>query len=275
MLRPHILPAQNPAWTEPFPPFRIAGNLYYVGSEDLAAYLIVTPDGDILINTNLPESAEQIQGSVEKLGFHMKDIKVLLISHAHFDHAGGSAALLKMTGATYEVMDDDVPVVESGGAADFDVGKDPKDQFPLVKVDRVLHDGDTVSLGGTVLTAHKTAGHTRGYTTWTMPLQVNGTSADAVVVCSVTVLSTYKLAGNESYPGIARDYRHTFQTLRALPCDIFLASHSSAFGLQEKYARLGRDGPNPFVDPQGCKQFVAESQADFEAILKKQQNGPH
>jgi metallo-beta-lactamase class B len=274
-LRPQVLPAQNPAWTRPFPPFRIAGNLYYVGSEDLAAYLVVTPAGDILINSNLPESPEQIRASVEKLGFHMKDIKVLLISHAHFDHAGGGAAVLKMTGAKYEVMDGDVPVVESGGAADFDIGKDPKNRFPAAHVDRVLHDGDTVSLGGAVLTAHKTAGHTRGCTTWSMPVQVDGATANAVIVCSVTVLNSYKLAGTESYSGIAADYRHTFQTLRALPCDVFLASHASFFGSQEKYARLGQSSTNPFIDPQGYKQFIADSEAEFEAILKKQEHAQH
>lgn len=141
--------AATPEWTRPFPPFRIAGNLYYVGSEDLAAYLIVTPQGDILINSNLASSPPQIKHSVESLGFHFSDIKVLLISHAHFDHAAGSAQILRMTGAKYEVMDADAPVIESGGRSDFAFGHDKSMWFPPAHVDRLLHDGDTVELGGT------------------------------------------------------------------------------------------------------------------------------
>ncbi len=160
--------APNPAWTKPFPPFRIAGNLYYVGSEDLASYLIVTPKGDILINSSLESSVPLIRKSVETLGFHFSDIKILLISHAHYDHCAGSARIKQLTGAKYYVMDADVSVVESGGKTDFQYGAQPDMRFPPARVDRILHDGSTVSLGGTVLTAHLTAGHTRGTTTWTL-----------------------------------------------------------------------------------------------------------
>ena len=221
----------------PFPPFHIAGNLYYVGSEDLAAYLITTPQGNILINSNLDSSPAQIKQSVEKLGFHFADTKILLISHAHFDHCAGSAQILKMTRAKYEVMDADVPVVESGGKADFHYGGRKDLWFPAAHVDRVLHDGDTVSLGGTVLTARKTAGHTKGTTTWTLDETENGKTLHVVIVGSPNVNPGYKLVGNTAYPQIADDYRHEFQVLKSLPCDIFLGAHGGYFGMKEKYER--------------------------------------
>src|SRR5271156_2035067 len=148
--------ANNPDWTTPIAPFRIADNLYYVGSKDLASYLVVTPKGDILINSSLENSPPLIRKSVEQLGFHFSDIKILLISHAHADHDAGSAEVKRLTGAKYMVMDADVPVVESGGAKDFAY---PKDRYPATKVDRVLHDGDAVRLGGAVLVAHRNAGN--------------------------------------------------------------------------------------------------------------------
>ncbi len=164
-----------PEWTEPFPAFHIAGNLYYVGSKGLANYLITTPQGHILINSDLDANVPLIRASVEKLGFKFTDIKILLISHAHWDHDAGSALVKKLTGATYMVMDADVPVVESGGAADFHYGKDKASQYPPTKVDRVLHDGDEVKLGNTALVAHLTPGHTKGCTTWTMKVSEGGT----------------------------------------------------------------------------------------------------
>src|SRR5579875_1242871 len=162
----------HPRWTNPLPPFQIADNLYYVGSQDLAAYLVTTQAGNILINANLPSSPALIRRSVEKLGFRWAATKILLISHAHFDHAGGAAAIVKQTGAKFEVMDGDVDVMESGGVKDFAFG--PKPQFPPVRVDVTLHDGDKVTLGGVTLVAHRTAGHTRGTTTWTMEAHVPG-----------------------------------------------------------------------------------------------------
>jgi metallo-beta-lactamase class B len=166
----HVLAEIKSEWITPFPAFRIAPNLYYVGSQDLAAYLIVTPQGDILINSNLESSPQQIKKSIESLGFHMSDVKILLISHAHYDHCGGSAEILRETHAKYEVMAQDVPVIEAGGHNDFNYASDKTMWFPPAHVDRVLHDGDTVSLGGVTLTAHLTAGHTKGTTTWTCDL---------------------------------------------------------------------------------------------------------
>src|SRR6185295_1587624 len=152
-------------WTEPFPAFRIAGNLYYVGSKGLASYLITTPDGHILINSNLEANVPMIRMSVESLGFKFSDIKILLISHAHYDHCAGSAAIKQLTGAKYMVMEGDVEVVESGGKNDFQYGNDPTTLYPPTKVDRVLHDGDHVKLGDAKLTARLTPGHTKGCTT--------------------------------------------------------------------------------------------------------------
>jgi metallo-beta-lactamase class B len=212
----------NPDWTTPIAPFRIAGNLYYVGGKDLASYLIVTPKGDILINSSLESSVPMIRASLEQLGFKFKDIKILLISHSHADHDAGSAELIRQTGAKYMVMDGDVSVVESGGATDFAYAKDT---YAPAKVDRILHDGDAVKLGGSVLVARKTAGHTRGCTTWTMQVEERGRPLKAVIVGSWNVNPGWRLVDRPdqpaSYPGIAADYRRTFATLKGLQCDIF------------------------------------------------------
>jgi metallo-beta-lactamase class B len=263
-----------PEWTTPFPPFRIAGNLYYVGSVDLASYLIATPQGLILINSNLASSPPLIRKSVEALGFRFSDIKILLISHAHNDHDGGSAEIINDTGTKYEVMDADVPVVESGGKSDFAYGARKDMQYAPVHVDRVLHDGDTVQLGGTVLTAHLTAGHTRGTTTWTMDETEGGRLLHVVIVGSPNVNPGYKLVGNTVYPQIAADYKHQFDVLRALPCDIFLGAHGVYFGLTEKYPRWKAGDKDAFIDPAGYKAYVANREQAFEAELQRQSAAP-
>ncbi len=263
----------NPAWTRPFPPFRIAGNLYYVGSQDLASYLIVTPQGDILINSSLESSVPLIQKSVEALGFHFSDIKILLISHAHNDHCAGSARIKQLTGARYFVMDADVPVVESGGKADFQYGAEKSMRYPPTHVDRVLHDGDQVRLGGTVLVAHRTPGHSKGTTTWTMDETEAGRTLHVVIVGSPNVNSGYKLVGNTKYPQIAEDYKLGFQVLEGLKCDIFLGAHGGYFGLQQKYQRWKGGDRNAFIDPQGYRSYIADREQAFEAELKRQSTG--
>src|SRR5579862_9039267 len=244
----------SPDWTKPFPPFKIAGNLYYVGSKDLASYLISTPQGHILINSDLEENVPLIRASVEKLGFKFTDIKVLLISHAHWDHDAGSATIKKLTGAKYLVMDGDVSVVESGGKTDFQYGNVATLRYRPAKVDRVLHDGDEVKLGDAVLVAHLTPGHTKGCTTWTMKVQDAGKSYNAVIIGSPNVNPGYKLVNNAAYPQIAADYENTFRVLKSLPCDLFLGAHGSYFGLEAKYARFKDSGTAAFVDPVGYKQ---------------------
>ena len=244
----------HPDWTTNHVPFRIAGNLYYVGSQDLAAYLVVTPSGDILINSNLTTSAPQILQNIRTLGFHPADVKVLLISHAHFDHAAGSAAIVRATHARYEVMAGDAAVVESGGRPDFANGG--ISQYPSAKVDRVLHDGDEVRLGGTVLVAHLTPGHTKGCTTWTMKVVEGGKSYDVVIVGSTSVLDDYKLKGDPKYPNMAEDYARTFRVLHGLASDIFLGSHAQFFGMEAKYGRMRAGEAAAFVDPAGYRRFV-------------------
>lgn len=261
---------QNPDWTTPQTPFRIAGNLYYVGSKDLASYLITTPQGDILINSNLESSVPQIRRSVEALGFHFKDIKILLISHAHVDHAAGSAEIKRLTGAKYMVMAPDVPVIESGGKKDFQYSHSPDMHFPPAKVDRILHDGDKVRLGSTVLIAHLTPGHTKGCTTWTMQVEDHGKIYNVVIVGSPNVNPGYKLTGNTKYPRIAQDYERTFLTLKSLPCDIFLGAHGGYFNLQEKLPRMRDGSANPFIDPAGYRAYVAEREHVFREELAKQ-----
>ena len=262
----------DPSWTAPIAPFHIAGNVYYVGSKDLASYLIVTPQGDILINSNLETSVSQIRRSVEQLGFRFTDIRILLISHAHWDHDSGSAEVKRETGARYMVMDGDVPVVESGGKADFHYSET---RYPAAKVDRVLHDGDEVRLGDTVLVAHKTPGHTRGCTTWTLRVNEGGRPLNVVIVGSWNVNPGYRLVDRPgkpaSYPGIAQDFQRTFEILERLPCDVFLGAHGQYFDMLEK---LRRRTPSTLVsvwiDPQGYHARVRERERAFEAELKRQ-----
>jgi metallo-beta-lactamase class B len=265
---------EPPDWTNPFPPYKIIGNIYYVGSQGLGVYLITTPQGNILINSNLEKSVPMIRESVEKLGFRFSDTKILLISHAHWDHCAGSAAVKELTGAKYMVMDADVPAIEDGGKVNF--GRDSKftdsgaPQYQPTKVDRVLHDGDQVKLGDTVLTAHLTPGHTKGTTTWTMKVADGGKTYNVVIVGSPNVNPGYKLVNNALYPQIASDYERMFRVLKSLPCDIFLGAHGDYYGMEAKYARMKQGGTNPFIDPEGYKSYIAEREQTFRVELAKQ-----
>jgi len=260
----------DPEWTEPFPPHHVIGNVYYVGSKGLASYLITTPQGNILINSSLESSVPLIRASIEKLGFHFNDTKILLISHGHWDHCAGSALLKQLTGAKYMVMEADVPVVEAGGKGDFQYGNSPGSFYKPAKVDRVLHDGDQVKLGDAVLVAHLTPGHTKGCTTWTMRVREGSKTYHVVIVGSPNVNDGYKLVNNALYPKIAQDYERMFRTLRALPCDVFLGAHGSYYGMEAKFAHLKNGAPNPFIDPDGYRSYVAEREQTFRNELKKQ-----
>jgi metallo-beta-lactamase class B len=257
-------------WTEPFPPFRIAGNLYYVGSKGLANYLITTSQGHVLINSDLEANVPLIRASVEKLGFKFTDIKILLISHAHWDHSAGSATIKALTGAKHMVMDADVSVVESGGKTDFQYGNVPTSLYPPTKVDRVLHDGDEVKLGDAVLVAHLTPGHTKGCTTWTMNVQEARRTYNVVIIGSPNVNPGYRLVNNASYPQIAADYERMFRVLKSLPCDIFLGGHGAEFDLEAKYSRLKEGALTSFVDPEGYKKYVADRERAFRTELARQ-----
>ena len=261
----------DPSWTKPYPPFHIAGNLYYVGSAGLANYLITTPQGHILINSDLEANVPMIRASVEQLGFKFGDIKILLISHAHWDHDAGSAMIKQLTGAKYMVMDADVSVVESGGKTDFHYATDTNSLYPPTAVDRALHDGDEVKLGDAILVAHLTPGHTKGCTTWTMKVKDADKTYNAVIVGSPNVNAGYKLVGNSLYPQIAADFERTFKVLKSLPVDIFLGAHGSYFGMEAKYERMKAGAAMPFVDPEGYKKYVDEREKAFRNALARQQ----
>jgi metallo-beta-lactamase class B len=266
----HSALSQANDWLEPFPPFRVAGNLYYIGSRGLASYLVTTSEGHILINSNLEANVPMLRASIEKLGFKYSDVEILLISHAHWDHNAGSALIKKQTGAKYMVMAEDVSAVESGGKTDFQYGNDPQTRYPSTKVDRTLRDKDEVKLGDAVLVAHLTAGHTKGCTTWTMKAKDGAKTYDAVIVCSPNVNPGYKLVNNAAYPGIADDYARMFKTLASLPCDLFLGAHGSYYDMEAKYGRMLKGDASAFVDPAGYKKFIADKTAEFQAELKKQ-----
>jgi len=254
----------NPDWHRAIPGFKIAGNLYYVGTADLAAYLIATPQGNILINGNFKEDVPAIRKSIEGLGFKYADTKIILISHAHGDHDEGVGLIKSQTAAQLMVMDADVAAVESTAAG-----------RPGAKVDRVLHDRDTVELGGAKLTARLTPGHTPGCTTWTMQVADGGRMLNAVVIGSPNVNAGYILVNNKNYPQIAGDYVKTFALLKTLPVDLFLGAHGAYFNLKEKLPKMSAGGPNVFVDPEGYKAYVAEREQAFEKELAKQRGEAH
>lgn len=262
--------AQSPDWTEPVPPFKIAGNLYYVGSRGLASYLVTTPQGSILINPSLESSPALIKASIEKLGFKYTDIKILLISHAHWDHNAGAAAVKAATGAKYMVMAEDVPVVESGGKTDFQYGNSPGSFYPATKVDRVLADGDSVKLGDAILVAHLTPGHTKGCTTWVMKVNDGGKTYNVVIIGSPNVNEGYKLVNNAEYPRIVTDYEKTFRVLKLLPVDIFLGAHGSYFNMDAKVPLIGARGVSAFVDQDGYNKYVQDREDAFRKELAKQ-----
>jgi metallo-beta-lactamase class B len=258
-----LLAQTNPDWHTPFPAFKIAGNLYYVGTADLAVYLIRTPQGNILINSDFPEDVPTIRKSIEQLGFKYSDTKILLISHAHGDHDAGIGLMQKETGARLMVMDGDVPEVQSTAAG-----------RPGAHVDRVLHDGNTVELGGSILTARLTPGHTKGCTTWTMQVEEGGKKLNAVIIGSPNVNAGTVLVGNKNYPQIAEDYVKTFTVLKSLPVDLFLGAHGGYFGLKAKYEKMKSGGANPFIDPAGYHAYVAEREATFRKEWERQKQNP-
>jgi len=268
----------HPDWTTGLAPFQIADNLYYVGSRDLAAYLITTSAGNILINANLESSPPLIRASIETLGFSWRDTKILLNSQAHSDHMGGAAEVLEETQARDMVMDGDADVVRSGGRTDFAFGTDGIQTFPPARVDRVLHDGDTVVLGDVTLTAHHTGGHTRGCTAWTFRTHISSDPTnrlrDVVIVGGFRPLSQYRLFDTPkqpaSYPGIRDDFYKTFATLQALPCDIFLGAHGIYFDLLPKVKRMQTEGEAVFIDPIGYVDTIKEAKADFDETVATQ-----
>jgi metallo-beta-lactamase class B len=253
-----------------FPPHRVAGNVYYVGSRDLASFLIATPAGHFLINSGAEETVPLIRSAVEKLGFRFSDVKILLEGQAHVDHVGGHALVKKLTGAKVLAMAGDDKVIASGGVGDFQYDS----RWTPCPVDRVLHDGETVTLGGVVLTAHLTPGHTKGCTTWTLTTVDHGKTYHVVIVGSANFNPGYRLVNNAKYPQIADDFARTFRVLKALDCDVFLGAHGSYYGMEEKFARLSKGEGNPFVDPQGYRDFLAAREQAFVKELAAQRENP-
>src|SRR5580704_9907910 len=241
-----------------FPPYKVIGNVYYVGPESLGSYLITTPEGHILINSDFERTVPIIRESVEKLGFKFNDIKILLGSHAHGDHMQGDAMVKELTAARVMAMEQDVPALRA-----MMPGGKPH------PIDRILHDGDEVTLGGTTLVAHLAAGHTKGCTTWTMKAKEGDKTYDVVILGSIGVNPGYILVDNKDYPQIADDYVRSFKVLRALPCDVFLGSHGRFYDLASKYPKLGQ-GPNPFIDPEGYKAHLDLQEKNFYAKLEEQ-----
>jgi metallo-beta-lactamase class B len=262
--------AQGPAdWHEPFPAHKIIGNVYYVGSKDLATYLITTPKGHILINSGFDRTVPLIKKSVESLGFKMTDVKILLASHAHSDHVAGHALLQKVTGAKVFVMRGDEATIASGGEGQYLYSTS---RWEPCKVDRVLQDRDEVKLGGVTLVARLTPGHTRGCTTWTWRVEDGGKTYDVVVIGSPNVNPGYKLVDNESYPEIAGDFAKTFEVLKSLPCDVFLGAHGSYYGMVDRFARAEQGQADAFVNAEGYKEYVAQKERAFRKTLADQQN---
>jgi metallo-beta-lactamase class B len=243
---------------KPFAPHKVIGNIYFVGPQALGSFLISTPAGLILLNSDYEVTVPVIRASVEKLGFKFTDIKILLGSHAHGDHMEGDAMVKELTGAQVMAMAEDVPALQAM--------RPGNKQHPI---DRILHDGDQVTLGGTTLTAHLTPGHTKGCTTWTMRAEEGRKTYDVVFVGSAGVNPGVKLVNNAEYPQIADDFRHTFSTLRSLPCDVPLGSHPGMYGMAEKFAKVGT-GPNPYIDPEGYRIEIDTNDAVFWRTLAAQ-----
>lgn len=257
-------------WNAPVKPYKVVGNVYYVGATEVSSFLIVTSQGLILIDSGFLETVPLIKQNVAQLGFRFEDVKIILNSHAHADHAGGLARLKEMTGAKLMVSEADAALLARGGKNDPNFGD--RFLFEPVKADRILRDGDTVQLGDTTMTARLTPGHTAGCTTWTMKVREGSKTYDVVVIGSTTIPG-YKLIGNTGYPNIAADYESSFKILKTLPCDVFLAPHGSFFSMLEKMQRLAANpGQNPFIDKRALPQFVDRTEKAFRAELKRQQD---
>jgi metallo-beta-lactamase class B len=259
-------------WAEPREPFHVVGNVYSVGSAELTSFLIATPKGHVLIDGGLSELAPQIVRNIDKLGFKLEEVKVLLVSHAHFDHAGGLAELKRRTGAQVVASRADAEAMARGGKGDPQFG----DSIPFAPVyaDRIVQEGGVVRVGPTELVAHVTPGHTQGCTTWTTVQHEDAQALQVVFNCSVSVPDEYRLLGNPRYPRAVDDYERSFRTLRALPCDVLLGPHASFFQQDQRRARIKDGAPNPFVDPAACGAYLDRSEQAFRAHLEKERSAP-
>ena len=258
----------TPKWNQPVKPFRIIGNIYYVGASEVSSFLITTPKGHILLDSGFAETVPLIADGIKQLGFKIEDVKILINSHAHYDHAGGLAQLKRLTGAQLMLSAADAALVANGGKGDFQWGDTLR--YEPARADRILQDNDRVELGGVTMIARLTPGHTKGCTTWLMKATEDGRTSDIVFVGSTTAPG-YKLIDNPAYPNIASDYEYTFRLLRSLPCDVFLGPHGSFFSLKEKAERLARgEKPNPFIEGKSYRDFLDRTEKEFVDLLSTQ-----
>jgi metallo-beta-lactamase class B len=257
-------------WTQPFPPFKLIGNVYWVGTYDLSTYLITTDAGHILINTGFAETVPEIQKGVEQLGFDFDEVEILTATHAHFDHVAGLAELKRLTGARLMMSEADAALLEDGGKSDFRFGDDPDTNFEPVRVDRRLQDQDTIALGGVTVTAHHHPGHTKGATSFTLTVREAGRDYRVVIANMGSINPGVTVNGMPSYPAIGDDYARTFAAQKALPVDVFLASHAAQFGLHEKYKPGDAYDPNRFVDPDGYRAAVERLERTYVEQLARE-----
>lgn len=258
---------KHPEWTRPYPAFRIAGNLYYIGTSDLACYLIITPKGNILINTGLASSASGIKTSIEALGFRLSDTKILLNTQAHYDHMGAMAAMKKMTGAKLMINEGDAGAVADGGLSDYSSKGKVRD-FEPVKVDRVLHDGDTIRLGGMQLVMLSHPGHTKGSCSYLFDVQDEKQKYRVLIANMPTIVTDENFSNISAYPNIAKDYAYTLNAMKHLSFDIWLASHASQFSLTDKHKPGSAYKPSAFFDKKGYDQQIKDLQGDFDQKMK-------
>jgi len=261
------------SWDKYEAPFRLAGPIYYVGTQELAAFLVSSPQGHILIDGGIPGAAAVIEKSIRDIGFKPEDIRILLTTQAHFDHVGTHAHFKKVSGAMVQAMTGDEKLLRDGGKSDYLFGATPANYFPRVPVDRVLKDGDIVTIGGARITARHTPGHTPGSATYEMNVSEGGRDYKVVFAASTTVNPGTRFVKNPSYPGILEDFRKTFGVLEALQPDIFVSGHASFFNLKAKRAKMNPDSPAAaFVDPQGYRTLLAEKKKAFEALVANEQS---
>lgn len=259
------------SWNAPFQPFRLIGNIHYVGASGISSFLITTPEGHILMDTGFETTVPRIRESVAKLGFKLSDIKIILNSHAHLDHSGGHALMQELTGARILMSEADAALLASGGTNDFTPYSKEMMGYRPAKADRILRDGDKVTLGGTTLTCHLTPGHTKGCTTWTMDVVEDGKVQHIVFFGSTSILPGVPLVNNAQYPGIADDLATSYKKLKSLPCDVFLAPHTGFFDLEAKANRLARgEKPNPFIDSTAFKTFLEQAERKFLVQLESE-----
>jgi metallo-beta-lactamase class B len=253
-------------WNKPFKSFRIIDDIYYVGTSDLACFLLTTPSGHILIDTALQQSAPILRENIASLGFKVADIRIILSGHAHFDHVAGHADMKSASGAQVFASAADAIVLESGGKKGFH----PLGDYKPVKVDRIIKDGDTVTLGKWTLTAHLTPGHTEGNTTWTTTVNERGKRLNVVFAGSMSINPGVRMINNPTWPGIREAYATSFATLKSLPCDVFLGPHAPFFDMEAKVPKIGSGKANPFIDPAGYQRYINRWEKDYLDQIAKE-----